>query len=95
MVRLDLVRAWRNGGAGVDVLRLAGVLPHRIARQIAEQYAELDYPGKGRDARTWAAAWYVATVVVLDALREIDHNVPELEHLPDEIERLQKIARGA
>lgn len=94
LVQLATVRAWQRGGPTVDVLQLAQALPARIAQQIAAQYAALDYPAKRADARVFAACWFVAASATLDVLRELDSAVPEIDHAPEEIKCLQKIAQS-
>lgn len=92
LVRVADVRAWRQGDA--DALRLAQLLPARIAAKIASQFDALDYPNRAKDARIWTVAWFCAASAALDALRELDSRVPEISALPPEIERLKKIAEN-
>lgn len=86
------IRAWRNPTTtGIDARVLAAVLPERIAQVLAEAHRQIDGPHKRAAAGVIAGAWYCATVAVLDELREHDHEVAELDAIPEVIERLRKI----
>jgi hypothetical protein len=76
---------------GIDARVLASVLPERIAQVLAEAHREIDGPHKRAAAGVLAAAWYISTTAVLDELREHDHEVAELDAIPEVIERLRKI----
>jgi hypothetical protein len=76
---------------GIDARVLASVLPERIAQVLAEAHREIDGPHKRAAAAVLAAAWYCVTVAILDELRLHDPAIPELDVLPDAIQRLRKI----
>jgi hypothetical protein len=88
------VRAWRNPRTvGVDARVLAAVLPDKLAQVLAEAHREIDGPHKRAAAGVIAGAWYCATVAILDELRLHDPAIPELDVLPDAIQRLRRIAQ--
>jgi hypothetical protein len=68
-------------------------VPEIVAAAVAEAFRGASGPHKRGCADVLAAAWYVVTVAVLDRIRRECPDVPEVETVPEPIERLRKIAR--
>lgn len=75
------------------LLALADDVPEVIARAIAESWRLAEGIDKHKLAGVLTATWYVTATAILDYLRDQCPAVPELDKLPEEVERLQKIAR--
>jgi len=74
-------------------MEIADTLPEVLACAITESHRLAAGVDKRQLAGVLAATWAMVTTAALDHLRELNPHVPEVETLPDEIERLRKIAR--
>lgn len=89
VVALD---AWRNGTrCEVLLLELAAVVPDLIADAIDGAFCAVSGPHKRALAEPLSAAWYVASVALLDRLRRDAPAIPELSAVPEKITRLRSI----
>lgn len=88
------VREWLQAGS-IDavLLGLAGAIPELLATATLEALQRAEGLDKRRLAGVMAATWYVGANAVLDHMREQCSTIPELAEVPEEIERLRKIAR--
>lgn len=94
LVDVDVARQWLDSDPREALfLELADDLPRVLAGAAAEALRLADGQNKRALAGTLAAAWYLSTSAALDHLRASCPVIPELQHLPPEIERLRKIAR--
>lgn len=95
LLDVNAVRAW-SGAAGRDalVLGLAAEIPILLATAAAESLRRASGVGKPALAGILAANWYIGATAIIDRLRELNPAIPELDTLPEEIERLRKIARN-
>src|SRR5690606_31797540 len=93
LVDVQAVKQWRQANDRDALLQeLAAALPDVLAAASVESWRLAEGIDKRKLAGITAATWYVCTSAVLDHLREQCPAVPELARLPDEIERLRKIA---
>jgi hypothetical protein len=88
------VAAWHRASGTQDALRaIAGEVPGLLADAVDDYFRGVVGPHKRPCAGELAGAWYVVTVAVLDRIRRECPDVPEVEAVPEPIERLRKIAR--
>lgn len=94
LVNPESVRQWREADpVGVAILEIADALPETLAGAIAQSHRLAQGIDKRQLAGILAATWVMVTTAALDHLRDLNPYVPEIETLPDEIERLRKINR--
>ncbi len=94
LVDPDAVRQWREAGSrDAVVLELAAALPQVLAGAVEESWRQAVGIDKRALAGIAAATWFMAANAVADHLRTRCPHVPEVSQLPDEIQRLRKIAR--
>ncbi|MGH8063230.1 MAG: hypothetical protein ACREO7_14590, partial [Pseudoxanthomonas sp.] len=94
LVDPEAVRQWRAAGAtDAVVLELAASLPEVLAAAAVDSWQQAQGVDKRALAAITAAGWFVAANAVADHLRARCPAVPEVSSLPEEIERLRKIAR--
>lgn len=87
------VTAWRQAGdVEAMTLELAAQVPDVLANAMLQALQQAQGPHKRQLAGSLTAAWYFASCVILDNLREKVPTVPELVAAPEAITRLQKIA---
>jgi hypothetical protein len=88
------VRRWRGADArDAVVMALAQVVPEILATATQDALQRTEGPHKRALAGCMVAAWYLGASAVLDHLRGIVAEVPEVTApLPEPIERLRKIA---
>ncbi|KAF1721963.1 terminase small subunit [Pseudoxanthomonas wuyuanensis] len=90
----DAVLQWRGAGERERLLlELAGAIPGLLAEAAVESLRQAEGLDKRRLAGTLAATWYLSTTTLLDHLRMTCPAVPDLAEVPEQIERLKKIAR--
>jgi hypothetical protein len=90
----DAVRAWReSSSADAVVLEIASAVPHLLADAAAESFQLVNGMDKRVAAAILTGGWYVAAHKVLDYLRKLNVAVPDLAAIPEQIERLRKIAQ--
>lgn len=88
------VESWRRAQGGEDaLLAFAGAVPELVAEAVTRSFLATDGPHKRAMAGVLAGCWYVTTTAILDRLREHAPDVPEVDHVPESITRLRKIAR--
>lgn len=90
------VRAWRQaGGREAALLALASSLPDVLAGGIEKAHQLAEGTDKRRLAGILAATWFVASARVLEHLHELHPAIaPDPRCVPDQVERLRKIANG-
>ncbi|KXA71813.1 hypothetical protein AXA74_16870 [Bordetella hinzii LMG 13501] len=95
MVDVEAVRQWRESSeSDARLLEIASALPDVLARASEEAWRQTEGTDKRRLAGVMAASWYVFTTNVLDYLRAKHPAIPDVgPALPEQIERLRKIAR--
>ncbi len=94
LLNLQELRAWRVAQTGEALLlALASELPLLLADAATEALQAVDTMPKSKAAGLLAASWYVNATAVLDALRARCPLVPDITDLPEQVRRLQKIAR--
>jgi hypothetical protein len=89
----EAVRAWRRQGSAdrADLARiLAGELPELVGNACAEAYRIA--PDKRNGAWIAVAGWQMMIGTITDRLRAHDPDLPEINVIPESIERLRKIA---
>lgn len=95
LVDLDAVRRWRGADErDALILELAQALPEVLACAVAEAHRLTDGPHKTAAAGVLAGCWYLSATAVLDLLRKRCASVAEIEALPEQVQRLQKIAKS-
>lgn len=95
MVDVEAVQQWRESSTpNALLLEIASALPEVLARAMEEAWKLTDGADKRRLAGVLAGSWYVAASEVLDYLRAKHPGISEIgPTLPEQIERLRKIAR--
>lgn len=96
LVDPQAVREW-SGASARDalLLALASQLPEVLARAVDDAFRLDTGPHKAGTAGALGAAWVLAASAVLDVLRGHCPSVAEVSgHLPEQIERLRKIANS-
>lgn len=95
MVDVEAVQRWRESSTpNALLLEIAAALPDVLARAMVEAWKQIDGTDKRRLAGVLAGSWYVAASEVLDYLRAKHPGIPDVgPALPEQIERLRKIAR--
>lgn len=95
MVDVEAVRQWRESSQpDALLLEIASALPEVLARAMEKAWKLSEGADKRRLAGVLAGSWYVAASEVLDYLRDKHPAIPDVgPALPDQIERLRKIAR--
>lgn len=95
LLDVETVRTW-SGAAGRDalVLEVAAEIPSLLATAAAESLQRASGVDKRALAGILVGSWYLATIAIVDRLRELNPAIPEPDTLPAEIERLRKIARN-
>jgi hypothetical protein len=89
----EAVRAWRRQGddARSDFVRvLASELPELLGNACADAYRIA--PDKRNGAWIAVAGWQMVIGAITDRLRADDPDLPEINVIPESIERLRKIA---
>ena len=89
LIDVAAIEAWRTRGDALLVI--AAEIPELVATAMHSAFTAIDGPHKRLAAGALAHAGYLAIVAVLDRLRQNTPVVPELERLPDAIERLRRI----
>lgn len=90
LIDVNAARAWRDGENCEDmVVTLAAEIPELMASAIWDVHKLSNGPHHGQVANALAAAWYSATTKLLDRLKDDAPEVPEIETLPEKIERLR------
>lgn len=74
------------------VMDLADQLPQVLAEAMSDSFAKMEGVDDKTLARVLTAAWYVAATRTLDHLRNRCPDVPEINSLPEAIERLRRVA---
>ncbi len=91
----DAVRTWLGADtADALILELAATFPDVLATAAGDAFHLIEGPHKRATAGALAGAWFLAASAVLDHLRQRCASVGEIQALPDEVQRLQKIAKG-
>ena len=75
-------------------LEVAAAIPGLLADAAVEAWRLADGIDKRRLAGVIAGGWYLSANILLDYLRDQCSDVPELAALPEQVERLRKIAAG-
>jgi hypothetical protein len=90
------VLAWRAADTrAATALEIAAVIPELLADAAAQAHCAVEGTDKRRAAGLFAGNWYVGSCALLDYLRATySAAVPDVEHKPDAIQRLEQIARG-
>ncbi|MGY0611711.1 hypothetical protein [Luteimonas sp. A501] len=93
LVDPEAVQAWRQAGdRETAVLEVAAALPDVLANAAVEAWQQAQGIDKRQLAGVMAAGWYLSATAALDHLRAKHPAVPEIVAIPEQIERLRKIA---
>jgi hypothetical protein len=91
----EAITAWRRSRSAPQpddrLALLAAEIPSLLAAAVHSAFLQIEGPHKRASAGTLAAAWYLATVALLDRLRADVPGIPEVSTVPEAIESLRKI----
>lgn len=96
MVDLHVCREWISAPPDTRfVLTLATDAQNLLAASIWKSWEQATKLNRRREAGVFAAIWYQVAADLLDHLRTLNHETPDIaKPYPPEIEALLKIARG-
>lgn len=95
LVDPEAIASWRRSRSAPRpddrLALLAAEIPSLLAAAMHAAFVQIEGPHKRASAGTLAAAWYLATVALLDRLRTDVPAIPEVSTVPEAIDALRKI----
>jgi len=92
LIDVGAIEAWRGSSCSTDAVRVfASELPELVADAVDGFFRAISGPHKRELAAALAGTWYVVTTRLLDRLRRDCGDIPEVDSVPQCIERLRQI----